>query len=166
MIAQLSEIRNFWQLSDQIATAGQPTPEQFPAIRSAGYQTVVNLVPSEAANALPNESAIVAAQGMEYVQIPVRWEKPTRDDFSQFATVIQGRRHQPVFVHCAANMRVSAFMYLYRRLYAGVSEAQAASDLHQIWIPNPTWQDFIDQVIADQREIAGEQVVLRHQDQL
>jgi hypothetical protein len=43
-------------------------------------------------------------------------------------------------------MRVSAFMYLYRQLYEGVSETVARQDLHQIWQPNPTWQAFMQTV--------------------
>jgi len=50
-----------------------------------------------------------------------------------------------IFVHCAANMRVSAFMYLYRRIYKRI-ENEDARDLHQI-LPNETWQKFIEQVI-------------------
>jgi hypothetical protein len=56
---------------------------------------------------------------------------------------------QPVFVHCAANMRVSAFMYLYRRIHEPMNEEQAKRDLYQIWIPNETWQNFIQQFLLN-----------------
>lgn len=52
-----------------------------------------------------------------------------------------------IFVHCAANMRVSAFMYLYRRIHKGMSDDDARKDLEQIWLPNETWQKFIEQVV-------------------
>ena len=49
-----------------------------------------------------------------------------------------------VFVHCAANMRVSAFMYLYRVRKDPGCESQAMADMHQIWRPEGVWKDFIE----------------------
>jgi hypothetical protein len=48
-----------------------------------------------------------------------------------------------VFVHCALNMRVSAFMYLYRTVREGVNPDAAERDLHRLWEPNGTWQRFL-----------------------
>ena len=84
---------------------------------------------------------------MQYVNIPVVWENPTLDDIARFFTVMETNADKPVFVHCAANMRVSAFMYLYRLIHEHVSDEQAKTDLNQIWIPNDTWQEFIRQVV-------------------
>ena len=141
------EIYNFLELSDDIATAGQPTEAQMAAIQAAGYRVVINLALPSSTNALPNEQAIVEAQGMMYIHIPVVWEEPTLADVQQFFGVMQARAGAPVFVHCAMNMRVSAFMYLYRRLCEGVDETIAQRDLHTIWVPNDRWQAFIEQVI-------------------
>ncbi|GAB4234527.1 MAG: protein tyrosine phosphatase family protein [Elainellaceae cyanobacterium] len=143
----LSNIYHFLPISETIATAGQPTADQFAAIQRAGYQVVVNLALESSTNALPNEQELVEAQGMRYVHIPVIWEDPTFADFDRFSEVMQDTQDQKVFVHCAANMRVSAFMYLYRRLHQDISHEQAVQDLQQIWQPNPTWQQFIDQVL-------------------
>lgn len=68
---QLTEICNFLQLSNSIATAGQPTIEQFAAIKQAGYSVVINLALPTSTNAIPNEQQIVESQGMEYMAIPV-----------------------------------------------------------------------------------------------
>ncbi|HEY9729522.1 MAG TPA: protein tyrosine phosphatase family protein, partial [Chroococcales cyanobacterium] len=72
---------------------------------------------------------------------------PTLEDISRFFSVMDANQDKPVFVHCAANMRVSAFIYLYRLIRDRISEEQAKQDLHQIWTPNETWQTFIQQVI-------------------
>ncbi len=143
----VEEIINFKQVSATIATAGQPTEAQFAAIAAAGYPLVVNLALPTSTNALPHERAIVEAQGMEYIHIPVVWEEPTLDDLQQFFSVMQTHAEQPVFVHCALNMRVSAFVYLYRRLCERVDETVATQDLHEIWRPNDRWQSFITQVV-------------------
>jgi protein tyrosine phosphatase (PTP) superfamily phosphohydrolase (DUF442 family) len=142
----IETIYNFLQLSSSIATSGQPTTEQFSYIRQAGYQVVINLALPESVNALPNERSIVAAQSMDYVHIPVLWEQPTMNDIDRFFAVMQANVNKSVFVHCAANKRVSAFMYLYRTIQQQVDEAIALRDLHKIWIPNDIWQAFIQQV--------------------
>lgn len=144
----LASIYNFWPLSEAIATAGQPTAEQFEAIQQAGYEVVINLAPVTSDKSLPNEQQLVEAHGMHYVHLPVRWEQPTQADLQQFFAVLEAHQDRKILVHCAANMRVSAFMYLYRRLRQGLSDAEARPDLHQIWHPNPVWQAFIAQATS------------------
>jgi protein tyrosine phosphatase (PTP) superfamily phosphohydrolase (DUF442 family) len=146
---KVENIYNYLKISDSIATSGQPTEEQFSAIKQAGYQTIVNLALQESTNALPDEKHIVESQEMQYVHIPVIWEKPTIENLKDFVSVMEANTDKKVFVHCAANMRVSAFMYLYRRLYKKVSEEEAKKDLYKIWIPNENWQKFMEQVIRD-----------------
>ncbi|MBF2048405.1 MAG: protein tyrosine phosphatase family protein [Leptolyngbya sp. IPPAS B-1204] len=143
----LTGIYNFLQLSDSIATAGQPTADQFALLKQAGYEVVINLALPTSTNAIPNEAEIVAAQAMDYISIPVVWENPTLADAERFFQAMQTHTNRKVFVHCAMNMRVSAFMYLYRRIYEQIDEATAKQDLNKIWTPNSTWQQFIDQVL-------------------
>ncbi|MBD2302088.1 protein tyrosine phosphatase family protein [Nostoc sp. FACHB-87] len=143
----LAEIYNFLQISDTIATSGQPTAEQFAAIKAAGYQLIVNLALPTSSNALANEQEIVASQEMQYIHIPVVWENPTLEDATKFFGVMETNSDKKIFVHCAANMRVSAFIYLFRRIHQGVSDAVAEQDLHKIWVPNEVWQKFIQQVL-------------------
>lgn len=145
---RIESIYHYLPLSDLIATAGQPTVEQFADIHHAGYRVVVNLALPTSSNALADEQDLVESQGMSYIHIPVEWENPTLEDFEQFVAVMQAHQDKKVFVHCAANMRVSAFMYLYQRLYRGVSNAQATQDLHHIWQPNQVWQQFIEQILT------------------
>lgn len=143
----IEEIYNYLKISDSVATAGQPTEAQFSTIQKSGYQIVVNLARPDSPNALPNEQALVESLGMQYIPIPVVWENPTLEDISRFFSVIETNADKSVFVHCAANMRVSSFVYLYRLIRAGTSEEQAKQDLHRIWTPNETWQRFIQQAI-------------------
>ncbi|KAM3097614.1 protein tyrosine phosphatase family protein [Phormidesmis sp. 146-12] len=147
MSGQIEEIFNFLKLSDRLATAGQPTEAQFPAIAQAGYQVVINLAVPESTNAIAHEPAIVQSLGMEYVHIPVIWTEPTLDDLDRFFTILNTNAEKPIFVHCAMNMRVSAFMYLYRRINDHMSHEAASQDLYQIWTPNDDWQEFIQQAI-------------------
>jgi protein tyrosine phosphatase (PTP) superfamily phosphohydrolase (DUF442 family) len=145
---RIEDIYNFLQLSSQIATAGQPTIEQYPTIATAGYHVVINLALKESANALKNEDAIAIDLGLEYIHIPVTWDTPTIEDFQQFVRVMNANLERKIFIHCAANMRVSAFMYLYRQIHQGVDEVTARQDLVKIWTPNEVWQMYIDRILA------------------
>lgn len=144
----LTDIHNFLPISETLATAGQPTAEQFVAICEAGFEVVINLAMPTSTNALPEESAIVTDLDMVYHAIPVVWEKPTKACFQQFQQTLAAHAGQKVFVHCAMNMRVSAFVYLHRCLN-GVPHEEALTDLTKIWEPNETWQHFIHSVLAD-----------------
>lgn len=144
-IQNLNDIRGFLQLTDRIATSGQPRLRQFPAIKDAGYTAVINLADH---GEFPDaEPATWAELGLDYAHIPVVWERPTLADAQQFFGLMQQREGQNVYVHCVANMRVSAFMYLYRITQLGMPEPDARRDLNKLWTPNPTWQAFIDEVL-------------------
>ena len=142
----LENIYNYLKISDKIATAGQPSVEQFSYIKQAGYQVVINLALKDSSNALRNEKEIVETGGMQYIHIPVIWENPTEDKLKEFIQVMKINLDKKVFVHCAANKRVSAFVYLYRRSEESIDEEIAKKDLHQIWVPNEIWQQFIQEV--------------------
>lgn len=144
----MKDILNFVQIRDRLATAGQPTIEQFTQVKNAGYAIVINLAVPTSEGAIANEREIVENLGMQYFHIPVIWEEPTIADFEQFSNIMQTYRDQSIFVHCAKNMRVSAFVYLYRRLNEKIDEEQAQADLLEVWQPNETWQAFISKLIA------------------
>lgn len=146
---QLHHIQAFLSLSDQVGTAGQPTAAQFADIQAIGYQSVVNLAQVHSTNAIPEEGELVTQLGMEYIHIPVDWETPSLADLNQFFEVMDHRSESQVFVHCAKNMRVSAFMYLYRVIRQQVAAEDALADVHQIWTPIPHWQAFMDRAIAE-----------------
>lgn len=147
MSNQIENIYNFLQISNLIATSGQPTEKQFSAIKNSGYRVIINLALTDSPRAISNEKQIVDSLGIEYIHIPVVWEKPKIADFSQFESVMRVNSDKKVFVHCIANKRVSAFMYLFRYFHQGINKEDAKQDLYQIWIPNDIWQHFIDEVL-------------------
>ncbi|NLF12058.1 MAG: phosphatase [Anaerolineaceae bacterium] len=145
---ELNQICNYLPIGPDLGTAGQPGPGQFAALRAAGYDLVVNLAMPTSTGALPDEPGLVAAQGMEYVAIPVVWEAPTLADLERFFDVMERARGRKVFVHCALNMRVSAFVFLYRVLRLGVPPDIARETMHRIWQPDGVWAAFVDDALA------------------
>ena len=60
------DTRNFLQLSERVATSGQPTERNFDAIAESGYIAGINLTISSYAHELPVESDIVSNLGVPY----------------------------------------------------------------------------------------------------
>lgn len=139
----LDGIFNALRISDSILTSGQPTEAQFALIEAEGIRSVINLAPHHAENALPDERRTVEALGLEYLHIPVDFKNPREQDFARFCEVMAEVGDTSVLVHCAANMRVSAFMYRYRRDVLGEDPKILARDLAQIWEPFGVWKDFV-----------------------
>jgi protein tyrosine phosphatase (PTP) superfamily phosphohydrolase (DUF442 family) len=144
----LSEIYAFRPIGNRLGTAGQPTGAQLQNVREAGFEAVMNLALPTSDNALPNEGSLVTSLGMAYVHIPVDFKAPTARDFRAFCRVMDAFHDRPVFVHCAANMRVSAFVFLHRVLFQRVPRAEAERDLHAIWQPDAVWTHFIQEQLA------------------
>ena len=59
------------------------------------------------------------------------------------------KKHQgkKIFVHCAKNMRVSAFVYLYRILYDNIPKEKAKESMEKIWKPSGIWKEFIKKIL-------------------
>ncbi|HZR34017.1 MAG TPA: NUDIX domain-containing protein [Nevskia sp.] len=145
----LQAIRDFRRIDARLATAGQPTAEQFRAVRAAGFQTVINLLPEDAPAALAGERQLVEAEGLRYHQLPVAWEAPSAEIFALFCALMEDEGERRVFVHCAANKRVSAFVFLYRVLRQGVPRETAERDLLAVWQPDAVWSRFIEDRLQD-----------------
>ena len=139
----LEQIYNFIQISEALATSGQPTEAQMSEIAAAGYKVIVNLALPTSDNALKDEAATVNALGMTYHHIPVVWEAPRLSDFERFVPLMDSLAGQKVFLHCAANYRVSMFTALYAEKRWGWTRAQADAHIRRIWEPDEIWAKFI-----------------------
>lgn len=127
--------------------------EQIAGLRHAGYEVVINLLPMMHDKAMENEAETVRENGMRYEQIPVVWTKPAQEDITRFFAVMDecAQQNRRVFVHCAVNMRASAFLYLWRTLHGGVDVDDAEADLHDVWVPEGWWAEFIADVTRTQQ---------------
>jgi protein tyrosine phosphatase (PTP) superfamily phosphohydrolase (DUF442 family) len=144
--APLESVRNFQVVDDRLASSGQIAYDQVPEIRDRGYEVVINLaVADEDRNAL--EGFHVTREGLSYVHIPVDWEQPRTSDVRMFFDVMEANKDRKVYVHCFANMRASAFVYLYRTLVEGVAEEEARATMNAVWDPadQPQWEALIEE---------------------
>jgi len=144
MANSVSEIYNYREAAPDLATSGQPREDQLAAIAEAGYDVVINLaLHDDPRYSLKDEASSVQKLGLEYIHIPVQFAAPKENDLLKFFDAMDRHKNHRVWVHCAANMRVTAFLGLYRRLREGWPEEHAFALLREIWQPDAVWSEFI-----------------------
>jgi protein tyrosine phosphatase (PTP) superfamily phosphohydrolase (DUF442 family) len=140
----LSEIKNFYYLTDLIAASGQPSEAQLEEIHKAGYEVVINLALHDNPEySLPDEKGTVEKLGMHYIHIPVLFDHPTTENLDLFFQAMRENESRKVFVHCAMNYRVSAFMGLYFRIVKNMPHGESFVLMCKIWEPDEVWAAFI-----------------------
>ena len=136
------------RISPDLLTAGQPRPEHFRVLAGSGFEAVINLATDASPNALANEGDLVRAAGMDYHALPIEWTAPTANHFARFCDLMDRLGSRRKLVHCALNMRVSAFVFLWRVLHRSVKIEDAARDLYSVWTPDAVWSRFISEQLA------------------
>ena len=147
--AEVGEITNYIRYSDSFASAGQPTAGQLEDLKAEGFQRIVYIAYSDHKGSVKGEDRIVKDLSMEYVQIPVEWTEPTKNDFYLFTGAMQRHPEKRTLLHCQANYRASAFALLYRVLHEDVPLSDAKADMNSIWTPNETWTGLIIDILEE-----------------
>jgi len=144
------EIYNYVKVSDEIFTTGQPNEDQLKSAAAEGFVTVINLATLDPRSALKDEAGLVRSLGMDYHHIPVEWQNPMESDFETFEGVMRRLPKGKTLIHCAANMRVTAFYALYAQKHLGWSEAQGDELRARMWKgkDQPVWESFVARVKA------------------
>lgn len=149
----IDDIYNFRPVDECLSTSGQPTEAQLAAAAKDGFEVVINLaLHDDPRYSLADEAGTVQSLDMEYVHIPVRFDAPAETDLLQFIQAMKRHEGKKVLVHCAANMRVTAFLGLYRVIEQGWSTEQAFALMDSLWEPNPVWSVFIANMLEKHPE--------------
>ena len=69
---------------------------------------------------------------------------PKKEDFLEFVKSLKENKDKKIWIHCAANMRVSAFVYKYRRDILKLEDSEIIEDMNLIWSPNNVWSSFLN----------------------
>jgi uncharacterized protein (TIGR01244 family) len=95
------------RINDQVSVSGQIRPEDVPAIKAAGFTTIVNNRPDGEAPDQPSGAEIEAAAkaaGLEYRFIPLGRDGVTQDMVEQTREALEGSAG-PVFCYCRSGTR-------------------------------------------------------------
>ena len=89
-----------------LAAGGQPSPEALAQLGQMGFKTVVNLRTEK--EGATEERAVVEAQGLRYVWVPVTLETFDIAAVEAVEKVLDDPSSGPVLLHCASSNRVGA----------------------------------------------------------
>ena len=148
----LSSIYNFREVDEALCTSGQPSVAQLGSVAEAGFTTIINLaLHDDPSYSLPDEQDTVKSLGLFYVHIPVQFSAPTEGELFTFFAAMEAHRNEKIWIHCAANIRVSVFLGLYRVIKQGWENERAFELLHSLWQPNEVWSSFISTMLVKHR---------------
>jgi uncharacterized protein (TIGR01244 family) len=133
-INEVAAIPNFRKINSQVWTGGQPTPDQLSKLKKEGVKVVINLrPPSENNDEGVREAARLKELGLSYFNIPVVYTQPLAKDADMFLKITDEQlKNGPVFIHCAAAIRVGAFWMIRRVLRDGWDIDRALEEAHKI----------------------------------
>lgn len=134
---------NVVPISADLVTSGQPTAEALAHLSEQGFGAVIYLAPPTVSDAVPAEADMVRKQGMEFVNIPIPFNKPTSADFQAFVAAMDRLGGRKVLVHCQVNMRASSMVFLYRVIVRGAKPEQAYESVAKVWSPHGPWKDLL-----------------------
>jgi protein tyrosine phosphatase (PTP) superfamily phosphohydrolase (DUF442 family) len=135
---------NFHRINPRLATGGHFVNAGATELAKQGVTLVIDLrdePPKDAQRQLE-------AAGIRWINVPVVWAEPKRNDFEDFSRLMAANEGESIFVQCQANYRASAMTYLYRVTSQRVSEPEARKDLNAIWTPEGTWESYIDEILS------------------
>jgi uncharacterized protein (TIGR01244 family) len=128
-----------------LAAAGQPTPKALEGLREMGFRTVVNLRPEK--EGPPDERAVVEAQGLRYVSIPVTADTFSLADVLALEKVLDDPASAPVLLHCSSSNRVGgAWAVVQARKGKSLEEAEAAG--RQAGLHGPPMEAAVRRVLG------------------
>jgi protein tyrosine phosphatase (PTP) superfamily phosphohydrolase (DUF442 family) len=145
----MNKILNYVKINELISTSGQPKIEELELIANEGFEVVINLAMPTTSNALENEDKIVTSLNMSYIHIPVDFENPKLSDLKLFLNILQALGANKVWIHCAKNYRVSAFMYVYHKYILHTPFEQIDLSIFDMWQPSSVWQELMKVQLED-----------------
>lgn len=125
----LAGVPNFYKVDTQVYRGAQPTVEGFVNLAKLGVKTVIDLR-ELGEHSQAGEEAIVRAQGMQYISIPLRkMGTPSAETMLRILGLLNDSSSRPVFVHCKRGAdRTGAVIACYRISHDSWSNAQALSE--------------------------------------
>jgi uncharacterized protein (TIGR01244 family) len=135
-LRELKHIPAFLRLNDKVWTGGQPTMDHLSKLKDEGIKVIVNLRPHSEHKG-EREEAKAKELALRYVNIPVAYSAPKDEDADLFLKLTDEQLpNGPVFIHCAAAIRVGAFWMIRRALRDGWTTEQALEEANKIGLRN------------------------------
>ena len=138
---------NIVEITPRLVTSGQPSEKGLSTLGALGFEAVIYLAPPTVSDAVRDEALIVGRQGLVFVDIPIRFDHPTEQEFETFAAVLDALGTRKVLVHCQVNMRASSLVFLYRVIKRNEDPGRAYDSVAAVWSPEGPWKRLIVELL-------------------
>lgn len=138
---ELTGIRRFLRVEKGVCTGGQPRLVHLEKLKAEGIKTIINLRPPDE-HAAAKEEAKAKELGLRYFNIPVSFGNPKDEQVEEFLKLTDDATNRPMFIHCAAAIRVAAFWMIRRVLRDGWAVEKAQEEAKKIGLTVQDWEDF------------------------
>jgi uncharacterized protein (TIGR01244 family) len=138
---EVKGIRRFFRVDQNICTGGQPKLVHLEKLKAEGIKTIINLRPPGEHQAA-KEEARAKELGLRYFNIPVAFNDPKDQQVEEFLKLTDDPANRPMFIHCAAAIRVAAFWMIRRVVRDGWAMDKAEEEAKKIGLTVQDWQDF------------------------
>lgn len=118
------------KINDELAIAGQITPDQLAQLAQEGYCSVLNLRLPNETGLLQEESQKVEYLSLDYINLPLKADNLSWD---MVAPILQTLDilPKPVLIHCDNALRAAAIALLYIAVKQGVEWDRAIAQAQQ-----------------------------------
>jgi protein tyrosine phosphatase (PTP) superfamily phosphohydrolase (DUF442 family) len=131
----------------KLVTSGQPSAEALAGLKAEGFEAVIYLAPSSVSDAVKDEPAILARQGIEFVHVAIPFGAPTEAHFEAVSAALTRLKDKKVLVHCQVNMRASTMVFLHRVVHRRDSPSSAYEAVSRVWSPQGPWKEMAQGVL-------------------
>lgn len=149
---EVPPLRNFFRINSEFCTGAQPRLEHLDKLKAEGVKSVLNLRPAGEHRAA-EEEAHVKELGMRYFNIPVVFGEPKEEQVAEFLNITDEVKNRPIFIHCAAGIRVAAFWMIRRVVRDGWTVEAAEEEADKIGLrESPHWKEFARKYVEQHRK--------------
>jgi protein tyrosine phosphatase (PTP) superfamily phosphohydrolase (DUF442 family) len=134
---------NFVAISTSLATSGQPSPAALADLKRIGVEAVISLGPRGGPDLVPEEPAIVRAQGIDFISLPFPPDGPSEAQYLAVAQALARVRDRRTLVHCQVNWQASTFVFLQRVIVRKENPDLAYESVAKVWSPSGPWRELV-----------------------
>ncbi len=118
------------KINDELAIAGQITPDQLAQLAQEGYASVLNLRLPNETGLLNEESQKVQYLSLNYINLPLKADSL---NWEMSAPILQAldTLPKPILIHCDNALRAAAIALLYIAVRQGVEWDRAIAQAQQ-----------------------------------
>ncbi|EMK3529634.1 protein tyrosine phosphatase family protein [Pseudomonas aeruginosa] len=145
---ELEDIINYRAVTERLWTGGQPTDQQLRMLRQHGVEVVINVAPYDSRYSIEDEPGLLQSLGVEYHHHPIAFSSPDVSDYLRVEDLLDRSMGRKVFIHCAANYRVSVLVGSYAVNRLGWNTQRRDDLIRGVWSVDeyPVWHELMKKI--------------------